>query len=178
MLSSSRSRAFDRMKDAPEASFGDVGPIGGIGEIADRFGREAAAAQGTGSRLVRSHVLEPHLASPRRARVLLRHACLDWALGEAYDDAALVVTELVTNAVRHAGTPCRVTITLDDDGLRIAVRDQGPLHPALLDAGNPRRCGAGLRVVTTLAQSWGAVPHADGKTVWARFTPRRPPHAV
>jgi Histidine kinase-like ATPase domain len=124
--------------------------------------------------LVREHDLEPHLASPRRARVLLRHACLDWALGDAYDDAALVVTELVANAVRHAGTPCRLTITLDADGLCLAVRDQGPVHPGLLDAGDPRRCGAGLRVVTTLTQCWGVAPHAVGKTVWARFPPRRP----
>ena len=118
---------------------------------------------------VRSHVLEPHLGSPRRARVLLRRACLDWALGNAYDDAALVVTELVTNAVRHTGTPCRITVTLDGDGLRLAVRDGGPLPPALLD---DRQRGAGLRVVTTLAEHWGVVPHADGKTVWARFPPR------
>jgi len=121
---------------------------------------------------VRSHVLEPHLGSPRRARVLLRRACLDWALGNAYDDAALVVTELVTNAVRHAGTPCRITVTLDGDGLRIAVRDQGPLPAALVDARDLRSGGTGLRVVTTLAQHWGVVPHADGKTVWARFPPR------
>jgi Histidine kinase-like ATPase domain len=127
-----------------------------------------------GGGLVREHDLEPHLASPRRARVLLRHACLDWALGDTYDDAALVVTELVSNAVRHAGTPCRLTITLDADGLRLAVRDHGPLHPALLDAGNPRQCGAGLRVVTTLTQCWGVVPHLDGKTVWAQFPSRRP----
>jgi hypothetical protein len=116
-----------------------------------------------------SHVLEPHLGSPRRARVLLRRACLDWALGNAYDDAALVVTELVTNAVRHTGTRCRLTIALDGDGLRIAVRDRGPLRPALLDDGQH---SAGLRLVTTLAHAWGVVPHADGKTVWARFPPR------
>ena len=118
---------------------------------------------------VRSHVLEPHLGSPRRARVLLRRACLDWALGNAYDDAALVVTELVTNAVRHTGTPCMLTVTLDGEGLRLAVRDEGPLPPALLD---DRQRGAGLRIVTTLARHWGVVPHADGKTVWARFPPR------
>ena len=115
---------------------------------------------------VRSHVLEPHLGSPRRARVLLRRACLDWALGNAYDDAALVVTELVTNAVRHTGTPCMLTVTLDGEGLRLAVRDEGPLPPALLD---DRQRGAGLRIVTTLARHWGVVPHADGKTVWALF---------
>ena len=101
--------------------------------------------------------------------MLLRRACLDWALGNAYDDAALVVNELVTNAVRHTGTRCRLTITLDGDGLHIAARDRGPLHPALLD---DRRCGAGLRLVATLAQRWGVVPHAEGKTVWARFPPR------
>ncbi len=117
----------------------------------------------------RSHVLEPHLGSPRRARVLLRRACLDWALGNAYDDAALVVAELVTNAVRHTGTQCLLTVTVDGDGLHIAVRDRGPLHPALLD---DRQHGAGLRLVTTLVQTWGVTPEADGKTVWARFPPR------
>ena len=122
--------------------------------------------------LIRSHVLEPHLGSPRRARALLRRACLDRALGDAYDDAALVVTELVTNAVRHTGTPCRLTVTLDDDGLRVAVRDQGVVAPALLDH---RRCGAGLHLVANVAQAWGVVRHADGKTVWARFPPREVP---
>jgi hypothetical protein len=119
--------------------------------------------------LIRSHVLEPHLGSPRRARALLRRACLDWALGSAYDDAALVVTELVTNAVRHTGAPCRLTVTLDGDGMHVAVRDRGPLPPAFLD---DRPCGAGLHLVANVAQAWGVVRHADGKTVWARFPPR------
>src|SRR5918994_1715029 len=69
--------------------------------------------------LSRSHVLDPHLASPRRARALFRRACMDWALGNAYDHAALVVNELVTNAVRHARTTCRLNIRLDALGLRV-----------------------------------------------------------
>jgi anti-anti-sigma factor len=123
-------------------------------------------------RLTRYHVLEAHLGSPRRARALLRRACLDWALDGAYDEAALVVTELVMNAVRHTGMPCRLDVTFDDDGLRVAVRDQGTSPTALLD-GHLNQCGAGLRVVATLSHRWGVVRHPDGKTVWALFTPRR-----
>ena len=76
------------------------------------------------------------------------------------------------NAVRHAGTPSQLTVTLDSDGLRIAVRDRGALTAGLLDARDLRHGGTGLRVVTTLAQHWDVIPHADGKTVWARFPPR------
>jgi hypothetical protein len=79
---------------------------------------------------------------------------------------------LVTNAVRHTGTSCTLTIRLDDDGLLIAVRDQGPLHPALLDDRHLLGWGIGLRVVTAMAERWGVLPHADGKTVWALFPPR------
>jgi anti-anti-sigma regulatory factor/anti-sigma regulatory factor (Ser/Thr protein kinase) len=123
--------------------------------------------------LSRHHILDSHLASPRRARALFRRACLDWALGNAYDDAALVVNELVTNVVRHAHTSCRLDIRLDAHGLRVEVRDQGPLPPALLDqAGHLLQCGAGLHLVATLSNRWGIEPHVDGKTVWARFSPR------
>jgi anti-anti-sigma factor len=123
-------------------------------------------------RLTRYHVLEPHLGSPWRARALLRRACRDWALGNASDGAALVVTELVTNAVRHAGTPCRLDITSDEHGLRIAVRDQSPLPTPLLDGSHLMNRGVGLRVVATLAHEWGVLPHTDGKTVWALFPSR------
>jgi anti-anti-sigma regulatory factor len=105
--------------------------------------------------LSRYHLLDPHLASPRRARALFRRACLDWALGNAYDDGALVVNELVTNAVRHARTSCRLDIRLDARGLRVAVRDHGPVHPALLDdAGHVPCSGTGLHLVAALSHQW------------------------
>jgi anti-anti-sigma factor len=122
----------------------------------------------------RYHVLEPHLGSPRRARALFRRACLEWALGSSYDDAALVVNELVMNSVRHAGTPCRLDIRLDGRGLRVAARDDGPVTPALLGSvDHPPPCGTGLHLVATLSCRWGVEQHVDGKTVWARLTPRR-----
>jgi anti-anti-sigma regulatory factor len=123
--------------------------------------------------LSRSHVLDPHLASPRRARALFRRACMDWALGNAYDHAALVVNELVTNAVRHARTTCRLNIRLDALGLRVAVRDRGPVHAALIDdTVHMPRSGTGLHLVAALSHRWGVEQHADGKTVWVHLAPR------
>ena len=123
--------------------------------------------------LSRYHVLDPHLASPRRARALFRRACLDWALGNAYDHAALVVNELVTNAVRHARTTCRLNIRLDARGLRVAVRDRGPVPSALIDdTVHMPRSGTGLHLVAALSHRWGVEQHADGKTVWVHLAPR------
>jgi anti-anti-sigma regulatory factor len=123
--------------------------------------------------LSRYHVLDPHLASPRRARALFRRACLDWALGNTYDHAALVVNELVTNAVRHARTTCRLNIRLDALGLRVAVRDRGPVPSALIDdTVHMPRSGTGLHLVAALSNRWGVEQHADGKTVWVHLAPR------
>jgi anti-anti-sigma regulatory factor len=123
--------------------------------------------------LSRYHVLDPHLASPRRARALFRRACLDWALGNAYDHASLVVNELVTNAVRHAHTACRLNIRLDALGLRVAVRDRGPVPSALIDdTVHMPRSGTGLHLVAALSHRWGVEQHADGKTVWVHLAPR------
>jgi anti-sigma regulatory factor (Ser/Thr protein kinase) len=84
------------------------------------------------------------------------------------------VNELVMNSVRHAGTPCRLDIRLDRRGLRVAARDDGPVTSALLGSvDHPPPCGTGLHLVAALSRRWGVEQHVDGKTVWARLTPRR-----
>jgi anti-sigma regulatory factor (Ser/Thr protein kinase) len=107
--------------------------------------------------------------APRRARALLRAATEDWGLDDdLYQDAAMVVTELVANAVDHAGTGSTLTVDLDDRGLRVAVRDGRPdcaPRPRPVDPTAPR--GRGLQMIDALTASWGVVMHADGKTVWA-----------
>ena len=107
--------------------------------------------------------------APRRARALLRAATEDWGLDDdLYEDAAMVVTELVANAVDHAGTDSTLTVDLDDRGLRVAVRDGRPdcaPRPRPVDPTAPR--GRGLQMIDALTASWGVVVHADGKTVWA-----------
>jgi anti-sigma regulatory factor (Ser/Thr protein kinase) len=107
--------------------------------------------------------------APRRARALLRAATQDWDLDEDLShDAAMVVTELVANAVDHAGTPSTLRVDLDDRGLYVAVRDGRPdraPRPRPVDPTAPR--GRGLQMIDALTASWGVSVHADGKTVWA-----------
>jgi anti-sigma regulatory factor (Ser/Thr protein kinase) len=107
--------------------------------------------------------------APRRARTLLQSVVQEWDVDDdLYQDAAMVVTELVANAVDHAGTPSTVTVTLDDHELCVAVRDGRPdaaPRPRPVDPTAPR--GRGLQMVDALATSWGVTVHADGKTVWA-----------
>ncbi|HWG15448.1 MAG TPA: ATP-binding protein [Streptosporangiaceae bacterium] len=90
----------------------------------------------------------------------------------AVGDAALVVTELLSNAIRHAaplpGAQVRVAWTIDHDALRVAVSDagDGPL-PHVTEPAPSAPGGRGLGIVETLASRWG-VRRDDGETtVWA-----------
>lgn len=95
-------------------------------------------------------------------------------LGEdVVDRVVLVATELVTNAVNHAGTAFELTLDLDDDGLRLEVFDADERLPAILLAEVDATSGRGIQIVSALADEWGAaVAERDdvtGKVVWARF---------
>jgi anti-sigma regulatory factor (Ser/Thr protein kinase) len=119
-------------------------------------------------RVTRHRDLPPHPAAPGSARAFVREACTDWDLLDLVPSAALVVTELVSNAVEHARTRCRVTVNHDGRGLHLGVRDfypSGPLRPAPVDVTALR--GRGLHIVIATAANWGVTAHSDGKTVWA-----------
>jgi anti-sigma regulatory factor (Ser/Thr protein kinase) len=107
--------------------------------------------------------------APRHARALLRAAATEWEVDEdIYEDAAMIVTELVANAVDHARSSSTLTIDLDDHGLHVAVRDTcltGVPRLAPADPHAPR--GRGLQMVDALSTNWGVTRHGDGKTVWA-----------
>jgi hypothetical protein len=112
--------------------------------------------------------LPPEPGAPRAAREFTTGTCRDWALDDVVAGARLVVTELVTNAVEHAGTPCEVGLRLDRHGLWIEVRDHLPgppprPRPRVVGAGH----GRGLHVVATVALRLDGVAHPDGKTVRA-----------
>lgn len=80
--------------------------------------------------------------------------------------AALLVTELATNAVVHGRTAYTITASLTPWRLRVEVTDGSAEVPALL----PRESGAiggwGMHIVEELASQWNVDRHAGGKTVW------------
>lgn len=117
--------------------------------------------------------LAPGPSAPGRARRFLEETCRRWTAVDFVADAALVVSELVTNAVRHAGTEMRVALELRDGALTVSVYDLGPELPRLIPPAERRFGGRGLPIVVRLAEAWGvAVGDDGGKAVWCRLRPR------
>ena len=74
---------------------------------------------------------------------------------EVSDYAALLTSELVTNAVLHAATPMCVTLHILPDRIRIDVADGNPSFPSIKDYGQDAATGRGLTLFDTLASNWG-----------------------
>jgi anti-sigma regulatory factor (Ser/Thr protein kinase) len=87
--------------------------------------------------------------------------------GVEVDDAIpLVVSELVTNAVLHAGSPAKVEVRVGNDCVRIEVHDSTAELPTVREPGPFTVTGRGLLLVEALSDRWGASPTAGGKVVW------------
>ncbi|GAA4699234.1 hypothetical protein GCM10023215_42160 [Pseudonocardia yuanmonensis] len=112
---------------------------------------------------------EPEMVGRARRAVDRRLAA--WAYPGDAEDVALVVNELVANAVEHAKTPFTLTVTLDRDGLRIVVGDRSPLPPVLRPQDPGAARGRGLQLVDSLAAEWAVVDRGEGKIVWALLVP-------
>lgn len=108
-----------------------------------------------------------------RARTLLRDQAASWKLpDEVTETAALLLSELMTNAYRHAkvspGREIWARCALEADRLRISVSDANDTLPAPRHASLDDESGRGLGLVEALADEWGAEPRAGGigKTIW------------
>ena len=80
--------------------------------------------------------------------------------------AALLTSELVTNAVLHAATPLCVTLHILPDRIRVDVADGNPSFPSIKEYGKEAATGRGLTLFNTLASNWGVQAVEDGKIVW------------
>jgi two-component sensor histidine kinase len=88
------------------------------------------------------------------------------------DDAALVLTELASNALAHAGTGFTVSIaSLPAGTVRLSVHDGSPVLPVLRGEDLTASCGRGLQLVAGLATGWGMERTGEGKVVWAELRP-------
>ncbi|MEU4558871.1 ATP-binding protein [Actinoplanes sp. NPDC023936] len=133
-----------------------------------------------GGRLARNHRwqtrLAPHPTSVPVARELVKQACEAWQLLDLRHDAVLIMSELSSNAVEHAGTEFVITVSRRGSDLHLAVRDSDTRYPHLDESapGGPQlplsERGRGLRLVHATAAGWGAMPAHGGKVVWATLS--------
>ncbi|MGH3309075.1 MAG: SpoIIE family protein phosphatase [Streptomyces sp.] len=122
--------------------------------------------------------------APSDARTFVSAVLARWGLsGPSVDDTTLLVSELVTNAVVHAGTAVRLECRQEGAALVVEVADQHPTRAVETvggedDAhraagrgghGHEGHQGHGLRLVAALADEWGVTYRRDGKTVWFRL---------
>jgi len=109
--------------------------------------------------------LLPAPESVRTARDRLRELLDSWATEEKRQTVVLLLSEVVTNAVRHAPGTVHITVTLFGDRVHARVRDENPRTP------QPRAPdetgGRGIQLLQRLATRWGVEQHSgEGKTVW------------
>ncbi|UUU24065.1 ATP-binding protein [Streptomyces sp. DSM 40750] len=131
-----------------------------------------------------SCALPPRYEAVREARQFTRGTLDQWQLGDRFDDVCLVVSELVTNALRHGlptgnglrpaqDPPVRLHLMRWTERLVCAVRDPSHDSPVAGDSDDfSAESGRGLFLVDSFADSWGWHPLAgalSGKVVWALF---------
>lgn len=122
--------------------------------------------------------LDPSPLAPSLARDMVSGSCAEWRVAPLMHPARTITSELVSNAVEHAGTDINLTVTLRGVFLCLAVRDGSPVLPRQRDLAphDPRAPldvrGYGLRMLANVAHSWGAEITAEGKVVWARLRAR------
>ncbi|MFB7576368.1 ATP-binding protein [Streptomyces sp. NPDC056165] len=104
-------------------------------------------------------------AWPKRLRRIVRASLTHWGRPDLVETAELLLTELATNALRHAsGSDIDVRTYLQGDHLVIEVNDGSPLCPVPRYAGPDDESGRGLFLVERLAEAWGV--SEDGTTTW------------
>ncbi|HET9769759.1 MAG TPA: response regulator, partial [Acidimicrobiia bacterium] len=102
-------------------------------------------------------------------RFLVTH-CERWGCTDVLEDAQLVVSELVTNALLHAGSRCELAMAFRNGWLRIEIRDPGSGGPEVQAADSESEHGRGLLLVSAMTNAWGMEPlEPTGKVVWAEL---------
>ena len=116
-------------------------------------------------------VLPCEAASSGAARRFVLAALLEWEHHGVADQATLVVSELVTNAVLHARTEVEVIVERRGAGVRLEVGDGSQVQPHVKDYGPDGSTGRGLQLVDGMAAAWGVLPSTRGKVVWVDLDP-------
>jgi DNA-binding NarL/FixJ family response regulator len=111
--------------------------------------------------------MEQSSTTPRQARRLVAGAVERWDCSDVLDTITLLTSEVVTNAIQHAGTQVEVGVELLPHALRVTVTDGDPTYPVARGNDNvDATSGRGLTILDSLAGRWGVRPLPTGKAVW------------
>jgi hypothetical protein len=127
------------------------------------------AGEGSPASASASRSFSAGVDGPGASRRFVADTIATWGDKRLAEDAALVVTELVTNAVVHARSDFTVTLSSSPLAFRISVRDFSPAHPAPGEAPFAATSGRGLGLISAVSTCWDVEPTGDGKVVWAEL---------
>nr|WP_078851428.1 SpoIIE family protein phosphatase [Streptomyces sp. NRRL S-237] len=170
-------RVCDALAAADPVDVGAVADelVGGVGRRDDDVALLLLRYDGQGDRPRRSHWTVWRLPDAvLHARRFTARTLRSWGVVDQLDEALLVVSELVTNAIAHTQGEVGMDLTLSADRLRIAVNDASPRSPVKpLWVSWESTGGRGLLIVDAVTAAWGSVPLSGGKQVWAEIPWRR-----
>jgi anti-sigma regulatory factor (Ser/Thr protein kinase) len=128
---------------------------------------------------VRTLALPPTARSAKEGRRFVVQVLTDWDCAGLIDAAALLASEVITNAVLHARTPLTVTVERTDmDAVQVKVTDGSPHLPRRGKSTADATTGRGVGLLDDLASSWSVRPTAAGKTVAFTLDPDVDPWAA
>ncbi len=114
--------------------------------------------------------LPAHPASVGQARSLVRDLLIEAERPELVESAVLLVSEIVTNALLHAGTPIHVSAWLEGRALSVEVSDGSQHLPVRRRYAPTAGTGRGMLMLEEMVDEWGVSRHGQGKTVWFHLT--------
>jgi DNA-binding NarL/FixJ family response regulator len=110
--------------------------------------------------------LDADPSSARRARQFVEVTLEQWECGHLADIVQLLTSELVTNAVLHAGSDVDLSLRLATETLEIAVADRSPVQPVIREQSEEATNGRGVLLLDATAERWSVIPTEAGKIVW------------
>ncbi|CCK32469.1 magnesium or manganese-dependent protein phosphatase [Streptomyces davaonensis JCM 4913] len=161
LTDSLRARSRTPLRDTGRAVLGDLGELP-RGEDVTLLLTRTRAVQGDH---IASWDFPADLRIVAEAREKITRQLAAWGLDELSFTTELVVSELVTNAVRYAGGPVGLRL-IREDVLVCEVTDPGNTQPRLRQAGSTDEGGRGLFLVAQLTSRWGCRYGQTGKTIW------------
>ncbi|MCW2544477.1 MAG: hypothetical protein JWM40_2029 [Frankiales bacterium] len=114
-------------------------------------------------------LLPPRPSSAGVARRVVACQLREWHFESLCEDAAVIVTELISNAVRHAGTELELRMVHLPHGLRLEVSDGSQAPPMRRPANDNDEGGRGLHLVDALSTRYGVDADDGGKRVWVEM---------